>query len=754
MIRRAVVLVLCASLPLGHGLAAQKGGPDAELLTLAAVADRLVATRYFAPELLRQAGAASRSMAMPSGVGGDLGIVMAALRSPDARLRAAALRALGRLETPADVPAETAFLTDPDPRVRGEAANAVAESLRNPDAPGFRQHTQQAFQALAMRAPFEPNGAAAAIMFEALGHLRDPSLFPKIEQILVRGTHLLRPRPKDFERRQLGALRGLEALIRRGTGAVRISTETRDRLRQLALPSQAFDDDTGPLVPAVQALAAAGEDDVSTIVRIAGFRCMESPRTRSLPEAARADCGWDVRRLGFQMMEQPSPPLLSTLRRGLGDPSFRVRIEALRVYDRDRSKPASCAVPLSALSDFSPVVVAEAVGLLKAECFEATDAEFQLRELASGLGAPATAEPWHVPLAAFEALARFSPSSARTVAEDLAIGHAIWQVRAAAVRVAARLGDEALVLRFASDTEPNVRAEVLLALQQLGSDQLVPVALDALAARSDYRPSHAVAYAAAKLLGHPDHLAAAFSALTRTLADLNRPGPAGRIDESSRAARVALLDLVGRSGTSDRSVHTMLRSLLTDSDPAVALAAAATLTALTGTAAPAMPRLRAPELGVALSPCVELQLEHGPVTVNLTPEHAPVAVRSFLRLVDAGHYDGLTFHRAFAHAYVQGGSPQASDHAGSETLLRDESGPAHHLRGTVGIAQQGRHAGSMQFFINLVDAPHLDREFTVIGQVGPCRIGDRREDLMMDVVDAMREGDRILAVKRVIGTAR
>ena len=66
--------------------------------------------------------------------------------------------------------------------------------------------------------------------------------------------------------------------------------------------------------------------------------------------------------------------------------------------------------------------------------------------------------------------------------------------------------------------------------------------------------------------------------------------------------------------------------------------------------------------------------------------------------------------------------------------MRDEVGLELHTRGSVGISTRGRDTGDAQIFINLVDNPFLDHEYTVFARV--CGAG-------METVDRIQEGDRI-----------
>jgi len=82
---------------------------------------------------------------------------------------------------------------------------------------------------------------------------------------------------------------------------------------------------------------------------------------------------------------------------------------------------------------------------------------------------------------------------------------------------------------------------------------------------------------------------------------------------------------------------------------------------------------------------------------------------------------------------IQGGGPGASEYVGDDAFMRDELGFHSHYRGTLGISTRGRDTGDAQLFINLVDNPLLDHEFTVFGQVIEG----------MDIVDGILEGDAI-----------
>jgi cyclophilin family peptidyl-prolyl cis-trans isomerase len=63
--------------------------------------------------------------------------------------------------------------------------------------------------------------------------------------------------------------------------------------------------------------------------------------------------------------------------------------------------------------------------------------------------------------------------------------------------------------------------------------------------------------------------------------------------------------------------------------------------------------------------------------------------------------------------------------------MRDEIGRSN-LRGTVGLSTRGRNTADAQFYINMVDNPRLDADYTVFASVMPAD---------MPVVDRIQEGD-------------
>ena len=126
----------------------------------------------------------------------------------------------------------------------------------------------------------------------------------------------------------------------------------------------------------------------------------------------------------------------------------------------------------------------------------------------------------------------------------------------------------------------------------------------------------------------------------------------------------------------------------------------------------------------------------------LLTSHAQATVLRFARLAESGYYNGLTFHRVVPNFVIQGGSPGANEYIGDSPFMLDELGRWPHVRGAVGISTRGRDTGDAQFFVDLVDNPRLDHEYTVFAQVLNG----------LEVIDQILEGDVIERIDIIPGS--
>ena len=117
--------------------------------------------------------------------------------------------------------------------------------------------------------------------------------------------------------------------------------------------------------------------------------------------------------------------------------------------------------------------------------------------------------------------------------------------------------------------------------------------------------------------------------------------------------------------------------------------------------------------------------KYGKIICALDPLYAPLTVANFLKLVDEGFYNGLTFHRMQVGFVLQGGCPNGNG-SGSTTPVKGEfayngvTNNMSHKRGVLSMARRGDSydSGSCQFFICHQNAEaSLDGQYTSFGYV-------------------------------------
>ncbi len=131
---------------------------------------------------------------------------------------------------------------------------------------------------------------------------------------------------------------------------------------------------------------------------------------------------------------------------------------------------------------------------------------------------------------------------------------------------------------------------------------------------------------------------------------------------------------------------------------------------------------------------ITMQLEGGPVKMELWPDVAPNHVERITTLAEQGFYDGIVFHRVIDGFMAQTGDPTGTGRGGSDLPDLDaEFSEEPFERGTLGMARsQDPNSANSQFFITYQEAPHLDGQYTVFGEVVSG----------MEHVDALKKGDQ------------
>jgi peptidyl-prolyl cis-trans isomerase B (cyclophilin B) len=130
-----------------------------------------------------------------------------------------------------------------------------------------------------------------------------------------------------------------------------------------------------------------------------------------------------------------------------------------------------------------------------------------------------------------------------------------------------------------------------------------------------------------------------------------------------------------------------------------------------------------------------LETSLGEITIGFMPDKAPNTVRQFLRLAQAGVYDGMAFHRVVPGFVIQTGAmisrstPLTDRQKRIVRAIPPEFNDTHHVKGVVSMARgDDPDSASTSFFIVTGDNPGLDGVYTAFGRVVAG----------LDVVDAIQ----------------
>ncbi|ONM46019.1 peptidylprolyl isomerase [Nocardia donostiensis] len=108
---------------------------------------------------------------------------------------------------------------------------------------------------------------------------------------------------------------------------------------------------------------------------------------------------------------------------------------------------------------------------------------------------------------------------------------------------------------------------------------------------------------------------------------------------------------------------------------------------------------------------VNLETNHGTISLELDESKAPNTVRNFIEYVKSGHYDGTIFHRVIPGFMIQGGGFNSNmEQKPTQAPIQNEA--ANGLKNdkyTVAMARTNDpHSATAQFFINVADNDFLN----------------------------------------------
>ncbi|MBX9450309.1 peptidylprolyl isomerase [Neoaquamicrobium sediminum] len=132
---------------------------------------------------------------------------------------------------------------------------------------------------------------------------------------------------------------------------------------------------------------------------------------------------------------------------------------------------------------------------------------------------------------------------------------------------------------------------------------------------------------------------------------------------------------------------------------------------------------------------IVMETTKGKVVIELLPDLAPNHVARIKELARENFYDGIVFHRVIDGFMAQTGDPTGTGMGGSDKPdLKAEFSNMSHVRGTCSMARsQNPNSANSQFFICFDDAPWLNKQYSVWGQVIEG----------MDAIDQIKKGEPV-----------
>lgn len=142
-----------------------------------------------------------------------------------------------------------------------------------------------------------------------------------------------------------------------------------------------------------------------------------------------------------------------------------------------------------------------------------------------------------------------------------------------------------------------------------------------------------------------------------------------------------------------------------------------------------------------------METTKGKVVIALKPDVAPGHVARIKELTREGAYDGVVFHRVIEDFMAQTGDVQYGKQGGpsfnparagmggsDKPDLKAEFSATPHVRGTCSMARsQNPNSANSQFFICFTDAPWLNKQYSVWGEVVDG----------MEIIDQIKRGEPV-----------
>ena len=144
-------------------------------------------------------------------------------------------------------------------------------------------------------------------------------------------------------------------------------------------------------------------------------------------------------------------------------------------------------------------------------------------------------------------------------------------------------------------------------------------------------------------------------------------------------------------------------------------------------------------------PRVRIHTTKGDLVVRLFPEWAPYTVANFLNLTARGYYDNNRWFRIVPDFVVQTGDPNDNGEGDAGYTIPAEENPVEQRSAIIsmGMNYENNHpirdSAGTQFYLTISPQPHLDRDFTVFGEL----------ESGMATIARLVESDRMIKVERL-----
>lgn len=140
------------------------------------------------------------------------------------------------------------------------------------------------------------------------------------------------------------------------------------------------------------------------------------------------------------------------------------------------------------------------------------------------------------------------------------------------------------------------------------------------------------------------------------------------------------------------------------------------------------------------NPVVTMSTNMGDIRIELNADKAPLTTKNFLDYVNAGHFDGLIFHRVIPGFMIQGGGfdPGMSQKQTKSPIKNEAANGLKNVTGSIAMARTNVvDSATAQFFINVKDNDFLDHKNTSADGYGYAVFGQVIEG--MDVVHSIEK---------------